>query len=76
VRPSSQPEVSRPKFPRPANLPVLSSEDLLMLRLGERVQHQVRHLPCGLGACLRWYSTLHPLSHNACRWNEARVLGS
>lgn len=41
--PPSQPAARPVPMPRPANLPGLSKEDLILLRAGQRVQHQIRN---------------------------------
>ena len=47
--PPSQSAARPSPVPRPANLPGLSKEDLILLRAGQRVQHQIRNGCMGSG---------------------------
>lgn len=47
--PPSQAAARPSQIPRPVNLPGLSKEDLILLRAGQRVQHQIRNGCMGSG---------------------------
>ncbi|TFJ85678.1 hypothetical protein NSK_003186 [Nannochloropsis salina CCMP1776] len=62
--PPSQAAARRRALPKPANLPGLSKEDLILLRAGQRVQHQIRNGCVGSG-----YVVVDVLADSATVWN-------
>lgn len=61
--PPSQSAARPSPVPRPANLPGLSKEDLILLRAGQRVQHQVSATRVIDGMCLFPATVLKPAYH-------------